>query len=440
MADSPSVIRDALRRGDFPIAVYGLGKIGLPVAVAFAAETGRVTGVDIDPDLVRTIASGSPPFTHEPGLEAELSRVIEHEDLTVTSDGRSAAAAAAIHIIVVPVPVSDEQTADLTALKAAVDTIANGIAPGDIIILETTVPPGTCAELIEPRVIDQSGVPSSEIGVASCPERTSSGQALADIRGSYPRIVGGVTNEATDAAVGIYSAIVENEIIPVSDARTAEAVKLFEGAYRDVNIALANELAVMFQDEAFDVREAIDAANTQPYCSIHDPGAGVGGHCIPYYPYFLLEASTNGGSLLTTAREVNDTMPRLVAERTIGALESHGIAPQDARVGVLGYSYRPAIPEVAATPARPLIEQLRAAGVSVQVVDPVLDDIEIDLPLTPLDSLIENPPDAITLVTAHDEFLTVDWRTIDVPVIVDGRDALPENQAPTVVIGRGEYE
>lgn len=425
--------KTALRRGEVPLAVYGLGKIGLPVAAAFADLTGAVTGVDTDPAVVDAVDAGRPPFEHEPGLAEILPELTGDGRLAVTDDGKQAAADASLHIVVVPVPMTAEYEPDLSAVRSVLDTIGAGLDPGDLVVVETTVPPGTAAEHVRPRLAEQSGLDPQAFGVASCPERTSSGRALRDIHGAYPRVIGGVDADSTDAAYAVYDELVDNEVI-TADARTAEAVKLFEGVYRDVNIALANELAKAFDGTGIEVREAIGAANTQPYCDIHDPGAGVGGHCIPWYPHFLRGATDVEMPLVETARRVNDGMPDYLADQTLDTLAAAGVRAESARVCVLGLAYRPEIAETAASPTFRLVGRLRDAGSEVAVVDPVVPATDTSLDLLPIAEIGSFDPDALVMVTPHEAFDAIPVSLLEDCIVVDGRDALGD--AADYVVGR----
>jgi len=263
--------RAAFENGEVPVAVYGLGKMGLPLAAVYAEVTGNVTGVDIDKSVVDRIRRGECPVEREPGLSELIAELVEDGSLNASADSVAAAADAAVHVVIVPTLVDEDNQPDLSAVRAAVTDIAQGLDPDDLVIVESTLPPGTTETVLGPLIESESGLNSDEFGLAFCPERTSSGRALRDIRGTHPKIVGGATEESTRAAVDIYEALVDNDVIPVSDATTAEMVKVFEGLYRDVNIALANELARFADELDRDVREAIAAANTQPYCDLHTP-------------------------------------------------------------------------------------------------------------------------------------------------------------------------
>jgi len=365
--------RDALLSGRVPIAVYGLGKMGLPLAAAYAEVTGNVTGVDVDEAVVRAINDGECHVGGEPGLAELVQRTVADGAFEATTDSRNAAARASVHVVIVPTLIEDGEP-DLSIVEAVAADIAQGLEPGDLVVFESTLPPRTCRDVLLPLLEEQSGLELGEFGLAFCPERTSSGRALKDIRGAHPKIVGGADAESARAAELLYGEITDNEVVRVSDATTAESVKVFEGVYRDVNIALANELARHGDRLGIDVVEAIEAANGQPYCDIHDPGAGVGGHCIPYYPHFLIEPFDADSQLMETAREVNEAMPGYTAELALDGLRAEGIDPDDADVLVMGLTYRPGVAEIRATPALPAIDRLDDAGADVDAVDPVLDE------------------------------------------------------------------
>jgi UDP-N-acetyl-D-mannosaminuronic acid dehydrogenase len=428
---SDEVFRRGFRDGDLTVAVYGLGKMGLPLAAVYADVTGTVVGADVDEAVVDAIEAGDCPVENEPGLPALVSDLVADDALRATGDPAAAATAADVHVLVVPTLVEDGDP-DLSLLEAAVDDVASGLAPGDLVVVESTVPPRTCRDVVEPTLADASGLDHDAFGVAFCPERTASGRALEDIRGAYPKVVGGTDDAATTAATRIYRELNSEGVLPVADATTAEAVKVFEGVYRDVNIALANELATYADDLAIDVREAIATANTQPYCDIHDPGPGVGGHCIPYYPYFLFGEYDHESPLLRTAREVNDRMPAVAVGKLVDLLARQGVAPEDATVGVLGVTYRPDVKETRASPAIDVAEVLADLGARPLGVDPLLDDWS-DLPLEPvaLDDLAEADLDGVVLVTPHDAFDDLDWAALGGPLaVVDGRDALDDDALP----------
>jgi UDP-N-acetyl-D-mannosaminuronic acid dehydrogenase len=439
-------VGQAFYAGDFPVAVYGLGKMGLPLAAVYAETCGNVTGVDVDPAVAEAVDRGESPV-EEPGLDALVGDLVADGALSATTDVVDAARDATVHVAIVPTLVTESDEPDLSVVEDLMTDIAAGLSPGDLVVLESTVPPRTCEDRVLPLLEDESGLTLGEFGLAFCPERTSSGRALEDIRGAYPKIVGGLDDESTRVAAAIYDEITDNQVITVADATTAEAVKVFEGVYRDVNIGLANELGRHAQELDIDVTEAIEAANTQPFCEIHDPGAGVGGHCIPYYPHFLIEEFDTQSRVMETARQVNEEMPEYTASAAVDGLVDVGVDPASARVLVLGLTYRPGVDELRATPALPVVGHLSTVGAAVEAVDPVTDDVEAfeqaGATIRDLDDLGDESYDAVVLVTAQEAFDDLDVPALadadgDAPlVVVDGRQELTELRGDDAVHYRG---
>ncbi|ADJ13725.1 nucleotide sugar dehydrogenase [Halalkalicoccus jeotgali] len=436
--------RTALTSGEIPVAVYGLGKMGLPLASVYADVTGNVTGMDVDPEVVEGVNAGENHIVGEPGLSELVSEVVDRGALSATTDGSTAASEARIHVVIVPTLVDENSNPDLSVVESVMEQIASGLKAGDQVILESTVPPRTCRDVVAPLLAAESGLDREEFGVAFCPERTASGRAIEDIRGAYPKIVGGIDDESTRVAELIYGEINSQEIIPVSDATTAEAVKVFEGVYRDVNIALANELTKHAEELEISVLEAIQAANTQPFCDLHIPGAGVGGHCIPYYPHFLIQMFDADSRLMELSREINDTMPAYTAELALSGLTKHGKETEGSDVLVLGLTYRAGVDELRATPAMGVIERLAGAGANVTAVDPITDTTELfenaGAAVVSLEDARERTYDAVVLVTAQEAFedLEIPALAADDPlVVVDGRQALSQLQNEHGIYYRG---
>ncbi len=431
---SDEQLRSALTQGEIPIAVYGLGKMGLPLASVYAEVTGNVLGADIDPDVVDTINRGGCHVKREPGLGELVSDLVEEESLSATTEPREAANHASVHVIIVPTPITDEKEPDLAILDAVVEDIGTGLSEGDLVIVECTVPPQTTESRVLPALEASSELSLGEFGLAFCPERTSSGRALTDIRGAYPKVVGGVDEESTRAAALIYDEINSQGVLTVSDATTAESVKVFEGLYRDVNIALANELAKFTDELGIDVNEAIETANTQPFCDIHTPGPGVGGHCIPYYPYFMIKPFESPSPLLETARDVNDSMPSFTVEKVRDGLERDGKSLSDSTVMLLGLTYRPGVEEIRASPSIAISHELSELGATVYGVDPMLDDTSaFALEQVTVNDIGSLGLDAIVLVTPHSEFERIEWKDIheisrSLSVVIDGRQAITAQQ------------
>ncbi len=421
---STSEIGEQFRNGNLPVAVYGLGKMGLPIATVFASVSRNVTGADIDPEVVESVNAGACHIDGEPGLPALVDETVEAGALTAVENPRAAAMDATIHVIIVPTLLTEENHPDLAGVKAVVDDIADGLNPGDTVFVESTVPPRTCRDVVKQRLTAQSGLDADAFGVAFCPERTSSGRALVDIRRAYPKIVGGVDDESTRVAAAIYNQVTENEVITVSDATTAESVKVFGGVYRDVNIALANEFARYADELEIDVREAIEASNTNPYSHILQPGPGVGGHCIPVYPYFLLNEFDAYSPVIRMARAVNDSMPIYVVKQLREALEARGLELHEASILVLGVTYRAGVAETRNAPALGILQLLSDLGADPVAIDPMLDDIGEVTELIEHDTAAARDLDAVILVTPHEAFEDFEWTNHEGLIVVDTRDVI----------------
>jgi nucleotide sugar dehydrogenase len=358
------------------VAVVGAGKMGLPLAAQFADHGWDVIAVDIDPRVVASINDGRSHVGEEPGLAALVERAHAAGRLRATGDGAAAASAADVVVLIVPVMLDVTHHPDHTVMDSAVESIAPGVHAGSLVIFETTLPIGDTRDRYAPRLEAASGLPATgdvaaRINVAFSPERLYSGAALANLA-TYPKLVGGLDATSTALAAAFYESVLDAEVVAMTSAEAAEFSKLADTTYRDVNIALANEFARYADRIGVDITEVIDAANSQPYSHIHQPGIGVGGHCIPVYPHFLLDRAPEL-SIVARAREVNDGQVDLAVaalERVIGELAGAGVL-------VLGLTYRHGVKELAYSRALPLIEALQARRARVVANDPLLTDDEI---------------------------------------------------------------
>lgn len=404
------------------IAVWGLGKMGLPLACVFANAGFHVTGIDVDEKRVAAVNKGEATFPGEPGLDKLLASALEKGLFTATVQP----ARADIHIIIVPIELQDKQ-ADLSILKDVCEKISKVLRRGDIVVLESTAPPGTCEDFVTP-ILERTGLKkATDFGVAHCPERTMAGTALEDITKKYPKIIGASDLKTGEALKNLYSRINEKGVILVRDTRTAEAVKVFEGIYRDVNIALANELAIYCEEAGIDILDVISAANTQPYCHLHRPGAGVGGHCIPVYPYFIMNEKTK---LIKTARELNEYMPYHVVDLTEEMLRKHKISLPKAKIMLLGIAFRSGVRETRNSPFFVIRDELERRGAAVYAYDPLYEKEEVEkYGVTYSTDFVGI--DAVLILTDYTEFAELDWEVIykkGVRVVVDGRNLLDMEQ------------
>ena len=308
----------------------------------------------------------------EPGLTEGIAEAHAAGRLRATLDGAAAAATSDVVVLIVPVMLNDEQQPDYRYMDAAVDAIAPGVHPGVTIIFETTLPVGDTRGRFAPRLAAASGLEvEQDFFVAFSPERLYSGAALKNLA-MYPKLVGGLGSESGARAAAFYGSVLDAEVVLMSSAEAAEFSKLADTTYRDVNIALANEFAQYADRVGVDIQEVIAAANSQPYSHIHQPGLGVGGHCIPVYPHFLLSRAPEM-ELVGLSRRVNDGQIGLAIrtiQKALGGLEGVPVL-------VLGLTYRDGVKELAYSRALPLIERLAFHGAIVSAYDPLLSPAEI---------------------------------------------------------------
>ena len=419
----------AFKKSDITVSVYGLGKMGLPIAAVFADKGANVIGVDIDPEIVDAVNEGKCHVVGEPSLAELVEKNVLSGRLRANTDLVGAARDADVMIIMVPTFLDDKNNPDLSLVESVCEDIAKGLEKGDFVISECTLPPRTTIELILP-ILKNSGLKEGEFGVAHCPERTSSGRAIQDITGAYPKVVGGIDEASTRTAEAIYS-VINNKGVITTDATAAEAVKVFEGLYRDVNIALANELAIVCEEIGINAIDAFELANTQPYCHLHMPGCGVGGHCIPVYPYFIINTVKAGTSLLRLARQINDNMAQYTVDKTKKALKKVGKSLEDSNILILGVTYRGGVKEIRCSPAISIITVLKESGSTLFAYDPLIKEVEqFGAKYCTLDNMRDI--DAIIVATDHKEFKEIDWEKIGKKmrskILIDGRHVVnPDN-------------
>ena len=342
---------------NYKIALFGLGHIGLPTASLFAKNGFKVLGVDVNSETVNSVNFGISPIM-EPGLNDLVNEVVTEKLLSATNNGIEAAKKSNIMIVVVPTPVDQNNCCDLGAVISACENISQGLNKGNLVIIESTVSPYTCERTVIP-ILEKSGLKASiDFGLAYTPERALPNNTLFEMTHNA-RVIGGIDKESSKKAEFIYKRITQGRIIIVKDMVTAEMVKLMENTYRDTNIALANELAIICESLDIDAIEAIKAANFHPRVNIHTPGPGVGGHCLSIDPYFIVEMAEKQGinaRLIKTARDVNEDMPHHVALMAEDALKEIGKSISNSKISLLGVAYKANVADPRATPAGPLIE------------------------------------------------------------------------------------
>ncbi|HMK53308.1 MAG TPA: nucleotide sugar dehydrogenase [Methanobacteriaceae archaeon] len=388
------------------VSIYGLGHMGLPTAALLAKSGLNVWGADINPQTVETINKGSSPIM-EPGLDELVGKTVKSGLFSATTNLKAASMNSKVHMVIVPTPVDENKISDLRAVENACKSISQGLKKSDLVIIESTVPPGTCSNLAIP-LLEKSGLKAGkDFGVAYTPERALPNNTIYEMTHN-PRVIGGINEWSIEMASSLYERITSGKIIKVRDLLTAEMVKLMENTYRDTNIALANEFALICESLGIDAREAINAANHHPRVNIHTPGPGVGGHCLSIDPYFLVEIAQKQGTdapLIKASRMVNEKMPLEVARMTIESLKEKSKDVGSSEVGILGVAYKGNVADARETPAKPLIEKLKSVGATVYVHDPYVSSETIkSFGAIPVNMKRALECDCVVLVTDHDVY------------------------------------
>lgn len=432
--------RRLFQRGELTVSVYGLGHVGSPILAAWLLAGVKGIGVDIDEEKVSKLSRGDSPVD-EPCLGDVFRRALEEGRLTATIDGAEASRRSHVKIIAVPTLIDDEGNPDLRAIESAAKSIAFGLKQGDLVILESSVPPGTTRGVLKPILEKISGLKAGkDFGLAYSPERISEGRALRDIVEAYPKIVGGIDERSAKLAAALYSRVVKKGVITLSSELAAEFEKLAEGVYRDVNIALANELADLCRKLDIDYEEVRLAANSQPFSHLHKPGTGVGGLCIPIYPKFLRWTALKQGldlPLVSLARGLNEEMPSKIADLVEEGIEKLRIS--DPKLVILGLAFRGDVPDSRLSPTYDLVKELLSRGISnITVHDPLIKEDEMlkDLGIPLIDDLENALRGAEVLVVSTDhsayKMKASELFSIgnDLRLIVDGRHVIEVDSLP----------
>ena len=343
------------------IVVIGTGYVGLPVAIMLANAGYEVVGVDIDKNIVEAINSGEMHIN-----EDELQDLMSQPNVRKNLRAEGQPCQGDVFIIAVPTPLDKrKKIADLNYVIDAIESIIPVMKKGNLIIIESTIPPYTCREVIIPRITKESLVVGEDIMLAHCPERILPGNIFHEILYN-DRIIGGINEKSAKAAKKIYESFVKGSLF-LTDDISAELCKLMENTYRDVNIALANEFAAVGETLGIDIKRAIELANQHPRVNILNPGIGVGGHCIPIDPWFIKEVDPENCSLIFTARKINDQMPIRTAAKIRRAV-SH---LKDPAIIALGATYKPNTEDLRESPALEVVRILSEDGYNIKLYDPL---------------------------------------------------------------------
>lgn len=425
---SPSELKYKIERREAVLGVIGLGYVGLTVACAFAEAGFQVVGLDIKADRVAMIRDGLSPIAgREPGLAELLAHVVSIGRLRATTDYVHLAEADVV-LIDVETPVNADHHPEYSALTSACRSLGQIMKDGALIIVESTISPGTMNNIVCP-LLEQASSRRVNVGfyLGTCPERVMPGKLLSNLH-SISRVCGGFTPETAELMATLYRSIVHAEL-NMTDVITAEMVKTTENAYRDVQIAFANEVALICEAVGANVWRVRELVNKSPFRQMHMPGAGVGGHCIPKDPWLLIHAGRDktASGLITAARAVNDRMPLHMADLTVQALRDEGRDIVGAKVAVLGYSYLEDTDDTRNSPSERLVARLRQLEADVVIHDPWVTEYQGQV----LDCVRDC--DAIVVMVAHQAYRVLDLAALKTavrsPILIDGRRVFSVDEA-----------
>jgi UDP-N-acetyl-D-glucosamine dehydrogenase len=418
------VFDQRVRTRDARLGIVGLGYAGLPLAILFADAGFQVTGIDLNDERVSWVNERRSYLVDVPPERYDAAG----DRLSATSDYAAVSELDALTICV-PTPLSKTRTPDISFVVGAGEAVARHLRPGQLVILQSTTYPGTTLEILLPILEDGGRKVGRDFFLGYAPERVDPGNETWSIR-TTPKLVAGVTEECLRRTEALYAQIVDT-VVPVSSPTVAETAKLHENTFRAVNIALANELALMCDHLGISVWEVIDAAGSKPFAFLpHYPGPGLGGDCIPVVPHFLawrLREYGYSARLIDAAHEVNASMPQYVVQKVADALNESGRPIKDSRILLLGVAYKPDVHDTRESPSLEVLRQLILRGGQVSYCDPWVSHLELDEQLhqsVPWDPDVVAAADCVVMLTPHREFLEQQlWD--QARLVVDTRNVAP---------------
>jgi nucleotide sugar dehydrogenase len=428
----PDLVR-RVRSGEFKIAVYGLGHVGSPLASAWLRAGAHLIGVDSSSEVLENARKGR-TLIPEPGVHEAFSKGLKEKRFHLYGDAIKASQDSHFKLICVPVLLTNSFSADLSAVKQVTTAIGQGLKKGDVVSLNPSVPPGTSEDIVIPLLEGESGLKvEQDFYMVYNPERIYEGRAIEDIEVRYPAIVAGAGVKSLEIGAKLYSLVARKGVLKISNMRTAEAEKLLEGVYRDVNIALANEMAKFCEKVGVDFWVAREAANSQPFCHIHKPGAGVGGACIPVYPQFILHAASASGvecKIISLGRNVNDSMPAYCVEQAMKLIDVADVPK--CIVALLGLGFRGGVSDTRLSPTYKVIEELKKLKVKeIRVHDPFITsdpNLPHDIMLTSNLSKAAKNAHLVILVSDHAEYRNITNEELNGAAIYDCRGTLDRSR------------
>lgn len=404
------------------VCVIGMGYVGLPLAARCVEKGYETFGLDLDKKKVDLINKGKSPIE-----EKFLDRYFPNIKPKATTDEKIIGKADIV-IICVPTPVDEFYNPDLEPVKGATEAISRNLKKGALVILESTVNPGVSEEIIAPIFEDHGQKVGRDVFIAHCPERINPGDEKWNVT-NLPRVVGATDKKGLAIALDFYRSIIDGDIRPMKSIRAAEAVKIMENSFRDINIAFVNELAKSFNKMDIDIVDVIKGASSKFSFMPHWPSCGVGGHCIPVDPYYLIERAKQAGfdhKFLKIAREVNNSMPEYTVEILQDALNELKLPMNGTSIGVLGISYKPNVDDVRESPYFKIIKALKKHKAKIISFDPHIPRLS---DVKNIQDLLKKST-ALVIVTGHKEFKEIDpkiFKKFGIKVIVDGANCLDKD-------------
>lgn len=406
------------------VVVVGLGYVGLPLACLASEKGYRVLGLDLSKNKIDLINKKISPIK-----DHKLSRWLKSVEIEATDDPRVIKKAKII-IICVPTPIDQFNNPDLKPVQGAAKTIARNLTKGQLVILESTVNPGVCEEVVLPILLQSGKKAGRDFFLAHCPERINPGDKKWYVR-NIPRVVGGYSLNCLKKAVSFYRSILESEVRPMKSLKEAEATKILENSFRDINIAFINEIAQSFEKLGIDVLDVINGAKTKPFAFMaHYPSCGIGGHCIPVDPYYLIEKAKQVGfdhKFLKLAREINNGMPKYTVNQLSQALNSLGKAVKGTKIGLLGLAYKADVDDIRESPSLKIIKILNELGANLEIYDPYFPDKSMVKNLEEILAKCE----VLLVATNHQEFVNMDLKKLKkykIKIIIDGKNCLDKEK------------
>jgi UDP-N-acetyl-D-glucosamine dehydrogenase len=439
LAEDASVLAQRIENKTATVCIVGLGYVGLPLAVASAEAGFSVVGVDVDKGKVDLVNRGV-CYVEDSYVKERLSSLVSAGKIKATAKHAEALPGADIVIVCVPTPLDARENPDLSFLRTTAKAIAQHLKDYKLIIIESTSYPGTTEELIQP-ILEKSGKKAGEdFALVYSPERIDYGNSEFGMT-KIPKVVGGLNAESTRLGSAFYTAILQARVVSVSGPSVAEATKMLENVFRYVNIALVNELAVLHEELGVDFIEAIDAAATKPFGFMpHYPGPGVGGHCIPKDPFYLVYKAKKAGynlRLVQASKAVNREMPVHVVERLSKSLREKRKTPRKSKIVLWGLAYKGEVKDTRRSPSLDLLKLFKRAGFKVQVYDPYVPKITVGgLSYESARSLLDSVDgaDALVIATNHKMFAKPELselktRMKDNPILFDTRNLRSRKEA-----------